>query len=354
MRFGLNFFPSFRPSDLSTAEYYAQVLDLCERADQLGYTSAKAVEHYFHDYGGHTPSPIVLLAAIAARTRRMRLITGAAIPAFNHPIKLAAELAMLDNLSNGRLDAGFGRAFIPEEFEALGVPMEESRARFEERIALIERLWTEDRVSHEGRFQRFENVHLTPRPVQQPHPPIWIAAVLSESSFVWAGEHGYHLMIVPFAGSLDRTATFVRTYREAWARAGHPPGAERIQMSFHCYLAETHQAAIEGFRRPVERYVEVFSEALTSWDGRAASPNYPGYDKMVGAIRAQTPESLREGRVAYVGTPAEVIEQVRDTRELFGDVEPSMQINFGGMPTAEARRTLELFAHEVMPAFADR
>ena len=113
----------------------------------------------------------------------------------------------------------------------------------------------------------------------------------------------------------------------------------------------THQAAIEGFRRPVERYVEVFSEALTSWDGRAASPNYPGYDKMVGAIRAQTPESLREGRVAYVGTPAEVVEQVRDTRELFGDVEPSMQINFGGMPTAEARRTLELFASEVMPAF---
>lgn len=124
MRFGLNFFPSFRLSDMSTAEYYEHVLALSEAADRLGYSSIKAVEHYFHDYGGHTPSPLVLLAAIAARTRRMRLITGAAIPAFNHPIKLAAEMAMLDNLSNGRLDAGFGRAFIPEEFDALGVPME--------------------------------------------------------------------------------------------------------------------------------------------------------------------------------------------------------------------------------------
>jgi len=353
MRFGLNFFPSFRLSDMSTAEYYEQVLTLCERADQLGYNSAKAVEHYFHDYGGHTPSPLVLLASIAVRTRHMRLITGAAIPAFNHPIKLAAEMAMVDNLSNGRLDAGFGRAFIPEEFAALGISMEESRARFDERIALIQRLWTEDRVTDEGRFQRFQNVHLTPRPVQKPHPPIWIAAVLSESSFVWAGEHGYHLMIVPFAGSLERTAAFVRTYREAWAGAGHPPGAERIQMSFHCYVAETHEAAIEGFKEPVHRYVEVFGEALSSWDGLADSPNYPGYDKMVGAIRAQTPESLREGRVAYVGTPAEVVEQVRYTREIFGEVEPSMQINFGGISTAEAMRTLELFAREVMPAFPE-
>jgi natural product biosynthesis luciferase-like monooxygenase protein len=353
MRFGLNFFPSFRLSDMSTAEYFQQVLELCEAADQIGYTSVKAVEHYFHDYGGHTPSPLVILAAVAARTRRLRLITGAAIPAFNHPIKLAAEMAMVDNISNGRLDAGFGRAFIPEEFDVLGVPMEESRPRFEERIAVIKRLWTEDRVTHEGRFDRFRDVHLTPRPVQRPHPPIWIAAVLSEESFVWAGQNGYHLMIVPFAGSLERTAAFVRTYRESWARAGHPPGAEQIQMSFHCYVAETHEAAVEGFKRPVYRYVEVFSEALASWEGRAGSPNYPGYDKMVTAIRAQTPESLMEGRVAYVGSPAEVIEQVRFTREVFGEVEPSMQINFGGLSTAEARRTMELFAREVIPGFRD-
>jgi Luciferase-like monooxygenase len=99
MRFGLNFFPSFRLQDMSTAEYYALGLHLSERADALGYASVKTVEHYFHDYGGHSPNPIVLLAAIAARTRRIRLITGAVIPAFNNPIKLAAELAMLDNIS---------------------------------------------------------------------------------------------------------------------------------------------------------------------------------------------------------------------------------------------------------------
>ena len=100
MRFGINFFPAFRPNQKTTAEYYAQCLRVSERADELGFNSIKTVEHYFHDYGGHSPNPIVLLAAIAARTKRVRPITGAVIPAFNHPIKLAGELAMLDNISN--------------------------------------------------------------------------------------------------------------------------------------------------------------------------------------------------------------------------------------------------------------
>src|SRR5262249_23125287 len=115
MKFGINFFPAFPPSQKTTAEYYAQCLRVSERADELGFSSIKAVEHYFHDYGGHSPTPIVLLAAIASRTKRVRPITGAVIPAFNHPIKLAGELAMLDNISNGRLDVGFGPPFIPEE-----------------------------------------------------------------------------------------------------------------------------------------------------------------------------------------------------------------------------------------------
>src|SRR3989475_11381905 len=132
MKFGLNFFPSFRASDYSTAEYFARCLRRAERADQLGFNSIKTVEHYFFDYGGHSPNPIVFLSAVAARTQRIRPITGAVIPAFNHPVKLAAELAVLDNISNGRLDVGLGPAFIPGEVEGVGVRLGEGRARFEE------------------------------------------------------------------------------------------------------------------------------------------------------------------------------------------------------------------------------
>ena len=350
MKFGLNFFPSFRLSDMLTADYYEQCLYIAELADTLGYSTIKTVEHYFYEYGGHSPNPIVFLAALAARTRRIRLITGAVIPAFNNPFKLAGELAMLDNLSRGRLDAGFGRAFLPHEFDAYHLDMNESRGRFEEGIAVIKRLWTEDKVTHEGRFYQLRDIHLMPRPCQQPHPPIWIASVSSRESFVWAGQQGYQLMIVPFAGGLERTAEFVQAYRSAWREAGHTAGGEQVQMSFHCYLAETHEEAIEGFKRPIARYVEVFSEAVSSWQGRS-SGNYQGYDRVVDAVRSQTWRSMIDGGVAYVGSPAEVVEQVRETRRLFGEVEPSMQINFGGLGEEAAKRTVTLFAQEVMPHF---
>jgi natural product biosynthesis luciferase-like monooxygenase protein len=351
MRFGLNFFPAFRPSDCTTAQYFDQCLRLAERADELGYHSIKTVEHQFFDYGGHSPNPIVFLAAIAARTRRIRPITGAVIPAFNHPVKAAGELAMLDNLSQGRLDVGFGRAFIPKEFEVFGVSMDESRPRFEEGIDIIRRLWTEDRVTYKGRFFTLDDVHLMPRPVQRPHPPIWVAAVASMDSFVWAGQHGYHLMIVPFAQQMERTREFVRAYREAWRGAGFRPGTEQVQLALFCCLAENRAEAVQAFDRPVRRYVEVLGEAVSEW-ATAHSRQYQGYDKMVAAITALTPQTIMDDHLAYVGTPEEVVDQVQWHREFFGEIEPSMQINFGGMRDGDAFRTLELFANRVMPKFS--
>src|SRR5713226_8740941 len=170
MRFGLNFFPSFRPEDSTTADYYQQCLRIAERADVLGYSSIKTVEHSFYDYGGHSPNPCVFLSAVAARTKRIRLITGAVIPAFHHPAHLGGDLAMLDNMSNGRLDAGFGRAFLPKEFEVYGVPMAESRERFEEAIGIIMNFWVQERYSFKGKFWTLDAFHLMPRVVQKPHP----------------------------------------------------------------------------------------------------------------------------------------------------------------------------------------
>jgi alkanesulfonate monooxygenase SsuD/methylene tetrahydromethanopterin reductase-like flavin-dependent oxidoreductase (luciferase family) len=198
MRCGLNFFPSCRPERKSAEVYFREALDLCVLADSLGYATVKIVEHYFRSYGGYSPSPLIFLAAAAQRTRHIRLVTGAVLPAFNHPLKLAAELAMVDCISGGRLDVGFARAFLPHEFEAFEVSMEESRARFEEGIAAVRRLWTEDQVTFEGRFHRFKDVTLLPRPVQKPHPPMLVAAISTPESFVWAGEQGYGLMFVPY------------------------------------------------------------------------------------------------------------------------------------------------------------
>src|SRR5215213_10069589 len=137
MQFGVQFFPDIRPEDKSAEAYFSEALDLTEEADRLGYSHIRIVEHYFHYYGGYSPNPIVFLAAAAQRTRRARLVTGAVLPAFNNPLKLAGEIAMLDAISGGRLDVGFARAFLPHEFRRFGVSLEESRSRFTEGMAQV-------------------------------------------------------------------------------------------------------------------------------------------------------------------------------------------------------------------------
>jgi alkanesulfonate monooxygenase SsuD/methylene tetrahydromethanopterin reductase-like flavin-dependent oxidoreductase (luciferase family) len=353
VRFGINFFPSFRPEDSTTADYYDQCLRIAARADELGYNSIKTVEHSFYDYGGHSPNPCVFLSAVAARTRRIRLITGAVIPAFHHPAHLGGDLAMLDNMSRGRLDAGFGRAFLPKEFEVYGVPMSESRGRFEEAIGMIKRLWTEDRVTAKGKYWQLEDVHLMPRTVQKPHPPIWIAAISSEESFVYAAKNGFNLMIVPYAGKPGQLQEFVKMYRRLWAESGHKAGAEQIQVAQFCYLAEKSAEARAGFERICKRYLETFADAVVSWKGRNES-DYPGYDKMVASILATTPDKIIAQGGAFVGTPDEVSAQVQQCIDSFGPIEPSMQINFGGSSDDEALRTVELLAAKVMPRFSSK
>jgi natural product biosynthesis luciferase-like monooxygenase protein len=350
VKFGLNFFPSFRPGDGTTAAYYAQCLRLAARADELGYSAIKTVEHSFYDYGGHSPNPCVFLSAVAARTRRIRLITGAVIPAFHHPAHLGGDLAMLDNMSGGRLDAGFGRAFLPKEFEVYGVPMSQSRERLEESISMLRRLWTEERVSQEGKFWQLRDVRLMPRVVQKPHPPIWIAAISTEESFVYAAKNGFNLMIVPYAGKPGQLQELVKLYRRVWAESGHRPGAEQVQVAQFCYVAEQREEANAGFERICRRYLEVFADAVVSWKGRSES-EYPGYDKMVASILATTPEKIVAQGGAFVGTPGDVVEQIEACRRAFGEIEPSMQINFGGSSDEEAHRTLELFAANVMRHF---
>jgi alkanesulfonate monooxygenase SsuD/methylene tetrahydromethanopterin reductase-like flavin-dependent oxidoreductase (luciferase family) len=157
-------------------------------------------------------------------------------------------------------------------------------------------------------------------------------------------------MIVPYAGGLERTSNLVKVYRQAWKESGHPPRTERVQMSFHACVAETRDEAVRRYVPAMRTYLDVCTEAVSSWSG-LQSGQYPGYDKLVQAISTQTPESKLEKGYAFVGTPDEVIEQVRRMRELFGEHEPSLQVTFGGMGDAEALCTIELFARYIMAAF---
>jgi alkanesulfonate monooxygenase SsuD/methylene tetrahydromethanopterin reductase-like flavin-dependent oxidoreductase (luciferase family) len=348
MRCGLNFFPSCHPEYKSGEVYFQEALELCALADTLGYATVKTVEHYFRAYGGYSPSPLLFLSAAAQRTRHIRLVTGAVIPAFNHPLKLAAELAMVDCISGGRLDAGFARAFLPHEFEAFEVSMEESRPRFEEGIAVIKRLWTEQCVTFEGRFHRFKDVTLLPRPVQKPHPPILVAAISTPESFIWAGEQGYGLMFVPylsdFADLAQKIALYRRTYRAAMQGRESPPPS----MALHLYMTASTANARREAKPHIEQYMAIFRDSAAAWTGRQSS-QYRGYELIQQALQALTYDRvIAEGR-ALIGDPNTVVEQLRHMREQFGPIQPEMQVMFGDMDYAQARRSVELFGREVLP-----
>jgi len=170
MKTGIQFFPDIGPAEKSGRDYWQEALRLVDLCDPYGYSQVRTVEHYFHPYGGYSPNPLLFLAAAAQRTRHARLVTGAVLPAFNNPLKLAGEIAMADALCDGRLDVGFARAFLPHEFARFGVRLDDSRARFEEGMEQVRRLLEEEGVTAEGRFHSFRGVTALPRATQRPRP----------------------------------------------------------------------------------------------------------------------------------------------------------------------------------------
>jgi alkanesulfonate monooxygenase SsuD/methylene tetrahydromethanopterin reductase-like flavin-dependent oxidoreductase (luciferase family) len=337
MKFGIDYFPDAHPDQVSARQYFEDVLDLAGYADELGYDSVKIVEHYFTSYGGYSPDPCLFLAACSQRAPRMRMVTGAVLPVFNHPLKLAGQLTMLDAISGGRLDVGVARAFLPYEFDAFGISMEESRARFEEGIEALIRLWTEENVTFEGKFHRFKNVTSLPRPTQRPHPPIWIAAVVSPESFVWA----HHEL-----------AEKLELYRQAYRDHGHEDrrGPGEVMMVLHLYVAPTRAEAREECRTYMEQYLRNFRASAKSWTGRQ-SGQYKPYSALEQMLNEITYERVLDETRVIIGDPEEVASQLAYIRDTFGEVYPSFQVNFGMMEKARARRSIELFARQVMPRF---
>jgi len=182
MEFGMQFFPCVGPEQKSGSAYFDECLRLVEFCDRYGWGHVRTVEHYFHPYGGYSPDPLIFLSAAAALTRNIRLITGAVLPVFNNPLKLAGQIGMIDAISKGRVEIGFARAFLPHEFARFGISMDQSRARFDEGLEQVRRLLEEENVTAQGRFHSFEKVTSLPRPTQKPRPPFWIAARYSANA----------------------------------------------------------------------------------------------------------------------------------------------------------------------------
>ena len=349
MEFGIQFFPAVGPDQKPADQYWREALELTQLAERLGFTNVRTVEHYFLSYGGYSPDPLIFLSAAAAVTRSIRLITGAVLPVFNNPLKLAGQIGMVDAISGGRLEVGFARAFLPHEFARFGISMDESRARFDEGLEQVRRLLEDDKVTARGRFHSFENATSLPRPTQKPRPSFWIAALSTRESFENAGTLGHYLMGIPLAGA--HMASLLQTYRDAWTAAGHG-GRGKVMLAFHMYCADTSAKAAAVAREPLNQYLKSIVDAASGWMSGVSSRDYPNYQKMIESLARETFESQVEKSLAWVGTPEEIRSAIESYHRGVGGFEcASLQVNFGMIGRAEAEASMLLFAREVMPHF---
>ena len=350
MQVGIQFFPDVGPGQKSARDYWQEALHLVGLVDRYGYSHVRTIEHYFNAYGGYSPNPMIFLAAAAQITRTARLVTGAVLPAFNNPLKLAGEIAMLDALCDGRLDVGFARAFLPHEFAHFGVALDDSRARFDEGMEQVRRLLEQETVTATGRFHSFRGVTSLPRPTQLPRPPFYVAALASKDSFERTGTAGHGIMAIPMAGGA--MAELIGTYREAWMQAGHS-GRGTVMLAFHM-LCHADQAAAERIARdPLERYLRSLVAAASAWTSGTSSADYKGYDQVIAALARETFETQVEKCAAWVGTPERIMDTIATYQHQVGGFESaSLQVNFNDVPLAAAEASMRLFGERVLPNVA--
>src|SRR5207302_783663 len=294
---------------------------------------------------GYSPNPIVFLSAASQRTKNVRLVTGAVLPVFNNPLKLAGEIGMLDAISGGRLDVGFARAFLPHEYRRFGISPHESVARFREGMEQVELLLRQENVSHRGRFHTIENTTSLPRPTQLPRPPFYVAALNTPESFEFAGRMGYSVMAIAFVA--EKMRPLLAAYRDAWKAAGHPGDGE-VMIAFHMFCDEDGERAREFASPLIDAYLRSLVEAASDWlDGRI-SRDYPGYDKVIAALRASNAAEQIASGGAWIGSPGEIAATITRLEREFGGFEhASLQVNFNTIPHREALPSMRLFAPDV-------
>jgi alkanesulfonate monooxygenase SsuD/methylene tetrahydromethanopterin reductase-like flavin-dependent oxidoreductase (luciferase family) len=225
---------------------YERAMQRIEIMDQTGYDAVWLAEHHFSSFSV-CPSVHVMGTHVAARTRNLRIGTAVSLAAFYHPLRLAEEVALLDVLSGGRVNWGAGRGFDRVEFEAFGVPGEESAPRFREAVRIVLEAWRNERFSFEGDYFRFDDVEVLPKPLQQPHPPVWVAAS-SEPAIEWAAAEGHTIMMDPHSAHVE-IARKRELYRARLEANGHSFEGREIPMARLLAVAPDAEQAKEVARQ---------------------------------------------------------------------------------------------------------
>jgi len=347
LRFGL-YAELQTPPGKPHAELYREIMRQMEHADQAGFDVYSIIEHHFFEQFSTSANPLAMICAAAQRTRQIRFRVALHTLPLCNPMRLAGEIAAADILCDGRLETGLGRghAWL---FERSGADLAESRGRFDEAVEILCRAWTEDHCSFEGKYYRFKDLTVVPKPLQKPYPPLYTGGT-SLTTYEMAGSRGWGMFLPPLS-PLAALRPSIDTYVAACQKAGHRPNIVYIRP---VYLGDDP--------RQIEREVK---PALLNFLAFNASPvaglppkeelQAKGYGFYAsGALESLTKltyEQVVEQEIGFIGTPEQVVGQIHRLREQAPIAELAIVSNFGGLEHWKVIKTQEMFARQVMPAF---
>jgi natural product biosynthesis luciferase-like monooxygenase protein len=343
VKFGYYILNTYVPElDGESPELYSHWLEQIDAAEDLGFDSLWVTEHHFRHFGGMMPSPQLLLAAAAQRTKRLRLGAAVSILPMHNPLRIAEEFAMVDLLSNGRLNFGAGRGMHPLEYTVFGYDWNNAQARLPEALDIVMRAWTGGEFEWNGQHYRFPKLNVLPKPFQKPHPPIYITANRDPESFHMIGTRGHHLMTLPWIATNEVQRTHVEQYFAALREGGHAVESRDVFVMYPAYVGASDEQAKSEVLAHWLRWRE-FALAALNLDPSKAEPyqrifNHLDYDAMV-----------RDSRGVFGGpeTCAQILKRIIET---VGPTHIGLVFHFGGLSQQKVLKSMERFACQVMPA----
>jgi alkanesulfonate monooxygenase SsuD/methylene tetrahydromethanopterin reductase-like flavin-dependent oxidoreductase (luciferase family) len=336
------------PEEHTPRALFSDLLEQAVIGEELGFKAIWLAEHHFTRYGLGASS-LVIASNIAARTNRIRLGTAVLIPPLHHPVRLAEDTATLDILSDGRLDVGFGRGASSTEYGNFGVDHAESQARYRETIEMVETLWTTRDCTFVGEYFTVQHLNLVPTPLQQPHPPVYVAATRSAESLDFVASTGRRL-IIGVVLNTDDAMELLQRFLEQAQGSGHAAAAADVPFFRYFHVAETEKQAHRDAREALNWTLDINTWRREFSVGSEVYESIEGYRKR----RTELPPSyeyLAEHR-AFIGTPDQCAAKIQALRDAgvryFG-----CNFAFGGLDQKKQLSSMELFAREVMPRFVE-
>jgi len=347
MEFGL--FAEQTRRGASQDDAFREMFALVDAAEAWGLDVFWLAEMLINPTRSVLSAPLLVASWIAARTRRLRVGTAVQLLPLNHPLRVAGEVTTLDHLSQGRFDFGIGRSGSPRAYDALGVPYAESQERFFEALEIMLEAWKGERFSYEGKFFRFTDAAVAPRPYRLPHPPLRMAATTPET-FPRVARMGLPIFVGLRGMSIPELTEHLRVYREAWREAGHAGDGDAC-LRIPVYAAPTEQAAMDEARETITYYFQRQADLTRAPIGRAGTGPAERRVTQAQRLSSLSYDEILTTKVAF-GTGPGLIDRLTQLKEELGVTGIAAELNPGGLlsPNQEMR-SLRILTHEVMPSF---